>query len=75
MSKIICLCNRVDSRDVEKIFSKHPHATLQDVTNLTGASTSCGRCRNELRTFVEKIKSEQPPLTPSSQLTIPFNFL
>jgi len=74
MSKIICLCNRVSDKDVEKILFKYPHASLQDVMIQTAASTSCGRCRNELETFVEQLKNKQPTPVPSPQLTIPFDF-
>ncbi|WP_462319038.1 (2Fe-2S)-binding protein [Marinilabilia sp.] len=68
------MCNRVSARDVEKVFSKHPQATLQDVKRITSASASCGRCRSELEAFVKKIRSKQPDAPPSPQLTIPFDF-
>lgn len=74
MSKMICLCNRVNAKDVEKVFTKHPQANLRDVINLTAAATSCGRCRTELEAFVEQVKSKQSTPASCPQLTIPFNF-
>jgi bacterioferritin-associated ferredoxin len=70
MSRLICLCNKVSNKDVSRVLSKYPQAGLQDIINLTAASTSCGRCRIELEHIVKQIK-ENNKSAPSGQLSIP----
>lgn len=74
MSRIICLCNKVTEKEISRIVSKYPNATLSDVINKTAASTSCGRCKSELQDVFSKLKSKYSSQANNSQQVIPFDF-
>jgi bacterioferritin-associated ferredoxin len=64
----------VSEETIKKIIVRHPEATLQDVINKTGASTSCGRCRTELEAVFQKLTENSSDKNKSAQLTLPFDF-
>jgi bacterioferritin-associated ferredoxin len=66
---VICRCNEVTQAEIKSIFRKHPHVTLAQVTELTGASTKCGRCRPLLEKTYEKLCDELPK---DKQLSLSF---
>ena len=41
--KLVCVCNFVSEKDILQAIDKGA-ATLDDIKELTGAGTSCGRC-------------------------------
>lgn len=41
--KLVCVCNFVSEKDILQAIGKGA-ATLEDIKELTGAGTSCGRC-------------------------------
>jgi bacterioferritin-associated ferredoxin len=51
---MICVCNRVDGKDLKKLLRKFPDASVSELARLSGASMSCGRCGASLSVFVEK---------------------
>ncbi|MGQ1890594.1 (2Fe-2S)-binding protein [Thermophagus sp. OGC60D27] len=74
MTQLICICNKVTTKDVKKILSHHPHADLEDIIRITSAASSCGRCKGELTAYVEKTKQEISQKDNTGQLTLPFDF-
>lgn len=74
MARLICLCNRITTNRIENFLKKFPQAELSDVMQSTAASTSCGRCRRELESFVRQIKGKHENKSKDSQLTIPFDY-
>ncbi len=74
MSKLICICNRVTEQEVAKVVSRYPQAELQDVINLTAASSSCGRCKTELEDVFNNLKALHSRQKNGAQLYIPFDF-
>lgn len=53
LSSIVCHCNLVTVHEIEKVIDNGFYS-LEDVANLTGASTSCGRCRVRLQQIIDK---------------------
>lgn len=51
--KLICICNQVSTKEIDRILKKNPLYGFDEVKLATGASTSCGRCRNELEAYIE----------------------
>jgi bacterioferritin-associated ferredoxin len=74
MFRLICLCNKVTEKEIARIVSKYPAATLSDVINKTAAPTSCGRCKSELQDVFSKLKSKYSTHKDRSQQVIPFDF-
>jgi len=58
MGKIICLCNQVYYRDLQKLIQKSPAMSLKAIIRHSGASSSCGRCFGELQATVKNIRDE-----------------
>ncbi len=67
MSRLICICNKVSEKEIRKLLKKSPLATVGDVARVSRASTSCGRCYNEMKNFIEQYQKKD-----SGQLIIPF---
>jgi bacterioferritin-associated ferredoxin len=74
MPNLICICNRVSHKDIARIVSKFPDATLPDVIVKTAASASCGRCKHELKTVYNRLKEKQNLPDKPTQLSIAFDF-
>jgi len=47
-NKIVCLCNFVSEKEVNKALQKGAKS-IRDIEDLTGASSSCGRCKTALQ--------------------------
>ncbi|MFW5890211.1 MAG: (2Fe-2S)-binding protein [Marinilabiliaceae bacterium] len=56
MGRLICLCNHVHYRDLEKLIKKSPVMSMKEIIRHTGASSSCGRCFGELQSAVHAIR-------------------
>ena len=56
--KMICICNRVDGKEIKKLLRKFPDASVNEIAKLSGASQSCGRCSSQLSAFVEKNRKQ-----------------
>ena len=52
-SKIVCNCNLVTVKEIEKVMTKG-HLLFEDVSNITGASKSCGRCKPILQRLIDQ---------------------
>ncbi|MGM0377623.1 MAG: (2Fe-2S)-binding protein [Bacteroidota bacterium] len=73
MGRIICLCNRVYARDLEKIIRKAPGMSVKEIIGHTGASSSCRRCYGEFLSTVNAIKNEYGSISQMPrQLDLPF---
>ncbi len=72
MPKLICLCNEVSSQDLKKLIHREPMICLEELTQITGASTSCGRCRTELKREYLKMKEQSLDPKKHQQGILPF---
>lgn len=52
-SKIVCNCNLVTVKEIEKVMTKG-YLLFEDVSNITGASKSCGRCKPILQRLIDQ---------------------
>lgn len=50
-NKIVCLCNFVSEKEVLKALRKGARS-IPDMESLTGAASSCGRCRPALQQMI-----------------------
>lgn len=57
---IICRCKEVTLNEVKAYLRNHPNATITEVKEYSGASTSCGRCSNLLQKIYENNKNDLP---------------
>ncbi len=72
MQKIICLCNQVSQKQIQKIVQRHPSISLSELIGVSGASTSCGRCRTELKAEYLNIKTQVQAQGKHTQGVLPF---
>ena len=63
---MICLCNQVHEKEIRRLIRKHPNANFEDIQRLTKAGTSCGRCKES----VKSILRDELAKHPSSQLRL-----
>jgi len=54
MERIICHCNYVELDEIVAAIKVDGARTIQDIRNLTGANTSCGRCENAVMAILRK---------------------
>ncbi|HTO16639.1 MAG TPA: (2Fe-2S)-binding protein [Edaphocola sp.] len=52
-SKIVCNCNLVTVKEIEKVMTKG-YLLFEDVSKITGASKSCGRCKPNLQRLIDQ---------------------
>lgn len=52
-SKIVCRCNLVSAKEIEKVMD-NGYYLLEDISNITGASKSCGRCKPILQKVIDQ---------------------
>jgi bacterioferritin-associated ferredoxin len=72
MPKIICLCNQVSQKQIQKIVQRHPSISLSELIQVSGASTSCGRCRTELKAEYLNIITQVQANQKDAQGVLPF---
>lgn len=54
MERIICHCNYVEHDEIVEAIRKDGARTIEDIRNLTGANTSCGRCSNAVMAILKR---------------------
>ncbi|MBW6536564.1 MAG: (2Fe-2S)-binding protein [Mariniphaga sp.] len=59
MTRIVCLCNLVDKKEIETTLKKGA-ASTNEIQRLTRAGTSCGRCLPEIDRIVQDFTKEKP---------------
>jgi bacterioferritin-associated ferredoxin len=64
--KLICLCKQVSENEIKGLLRKRPDYEIDEIKLATGASTSCGRCAQELTHYIAKLK----PKLPAKQLKL-----
>jgi bacterioferritin-associated ferredoxin len=64
--KLICLCKQVSESEIKGLLRKHPDYEISEIKLATGASTSCGRCAQELNHYIAQHK----PKLPTKQLKL-----
>jgi nitrite reductase (NADH) large subunit len=70
VNKYICECKAVTNNNLLNAIRKAGAETLQDVQNLTKASTGCGRCKPNV---LQVLKKELQTINPQyNQLKINF---
>lgn len=57
-NKIVCLCNFISEKEVSKALQKGAKS-IRDIEDLTGAASSCGRCRPALQNMLNAHLSAQ----------------
>lgn len=53
-NRIICQCNNVDYITIRKAMINGAR-TLSEIEEMTGASTSCGRCKEEIEKILASV--------------------
>ena len=51
--KIICSCKKVTKGDILKAM-KDGAKNYKDVKEITGAGSKCGKCKDDVKTFMKK---------------------
>jgi NAD(P)H-nitrite reductase large subunit len=54
MERIICHCNFIEIDEIVAAIKDEGARTIQDIRNLTGANTGCGRCENAVMAILRK---------------------
>ncbi len=57
---IVCNCNAVTKGDIVKAIRENGAKTLEDIQNLTKASTSCGSCAELVEQILRQYVKERP---------------
>jgi len=68
--KLVCLCNLVDEKEIQKVLKKGAGST-KDIQNFTRAGTSCGRCLPQIDDLVSNNIKEN---SKKQQRKIDFGF-
>lgn len=50
--KLVCVCNFIPEKEILQTIEKGA-ATLEEIKDLTGAGTSCGRCHPAIKNLLE----------------------
>jgi bacterioferritin-associated ferredoxin len=50
--KLVCVCNFIPEKEILQAIEKGA-ATLEEIKELTGAGTSCGRCHPAINNLLE----------------------
>jgi len=58
-TRLICLCNLVDEKEINS-FLKKGAASTEEIQQLTGAGTTCGRCLPEVNQFIKDYYNKKP---------------
>ncbi|MCF6357411.1 MAG: (2Fe-2S)-binding protein [Draconibacterium sp.] len=58
-SRLVCLCNLVDEKEILSALKKGANST-SDIQRLTRAGTSCGKCLPVIDEIVNVYKKEKP---------------
>jgi nitrite reductase (NADH) large subunit len=64
MSPVICLCNSVDRDEILAFIRANPAITPKEITGMTGASGSCGRCRPVINKLIRQAGNTEKNLSP-----------
>lgn len=59
--KLICHCNQVPQKEVEKLIKKNGHLTVEEIGRQTAAGTGCGRCRMRIALLTERMGRSHRP--------------
>ena len=59
MSKIICHCKMVTEKEIKTLVKKGA-TSANEITELTGAGSGCGRCKPRVVDFVQKELEKKP---------------
>ncbi|MDA8125228.1 MAG: Fe-S cluster assembly protein NifU [Deltaproteobacteria bacterium] len=62
-AKIVCECFGVTDREIERAVRENNLTTVEEVTNYTKAGGGCGRCHDEIRQIIERVRAEIKPAT------------
>ncbi|TCO06928.1 (2Fe-2S)-binding protein [Natronoflexus pectinivorans] len=67
-ANIVCFCNRITKKQLEKAIIKHSIINLNELSLATGAGSSCGKCRISM----EQILKSSMEAIPDMQIRIPW---
>lgn len=70
MSRLVCLCNLVDEKEIFSVLQKGG-VSFNDIKKFTGAGTSCGRCHHEINSLLEIYEKKKPK---DPQVKLDFGF-
>lgn len=57
--KLVCICNCVSESEILSVLKKGAK-DLEEVKRFTFATTSCGRCKGETESIVQRYFSNKP---------------
>ena len=63
--RLVCSCNGVGVNQIEDAISKGAQS-VEGIGAATGAGTTCGSCKPELRALLRAAAAKAPPSTPAS---------
>lgn len=55
---IICVCHHISEQQIKDCIVEHKCEDVWDVAMCTGASTSCGLCRQQIQNIIKLIGTE-----------------
>ncbi|MDP6379739.1 MAG: Fe-S cluster assembly protein NifU [Phycisphaerae bacterium] len=58
--KIVCECFGVTDMLIEKVIREHDLKTVEEVTHYTKAGGGCGKCHDQIREIIAKVRGEVP---------------
>ncbi|MDK1031028.1 MAG: Fe-S cluster assembly protein NifU [Planctomycetia bacterium] len=70
--RIVCQCFDVTDKLIEQVVMEHDLKTVEGVTDYTKAGGGCGKCHDEIRAIIAKVRGEtivEPMKTPASRMT------
>jgi len=60
-AKIVCECFGVTDREIERAIRDNNLTTVEEVTNYTKAGGGCGRCHDDIRQIIERVRAGAAP--------------
>lgn len=57
--RLVCICNLVQEKEIKEWLRKGAVST-EDIQQITGAGTTCGKCLPEIDQLVENHKKTKP---------------
>lgn len=54
-NRMICICKDVDTLTIRKAMVNHTARTLEEIQQITGAGTRCGRCISKIEEILASV--------------------
>jgi NAD(P)H-nitrite reductase large subunit len=52
MKQLVCLCNVISAKELQNSIAKNGLTSVEEIKLATNAGTSCGRCVENIKTFL-----------------------